>query len=84
MTGVGNIVNFSSKVLIYLPYSGTFRFITRSRKWVPPGLYKLIENPPKSPFFKGGFSEGFHKVPPFDKGGVGGISTRGQVKKVIY
>jgi hypothetical protein len=58
--------------------------ITRSRKWVPPGLYNLMENPPKSPFFKGGLSKGFYKVPPFDKGGVGGISIRGQVKAVIY
>jgi hypothetical protein len=54
------------------------------RKWVPPGLYNLMENPPKSPVFKGGLSKGFHKVPPFDKGGLGGISIRGQVKTVIY
>ncbi len=55
--------------------------ISRSRKWVPPGFYNLKENPPKSPFFKGGLSKGFRKVPPFDKGGIGGISLRGQVKR---
>ncbi len=28
---------------------------------------------PKSPFFKGGLLEQFLVVPPFDKGGLGGI-----------
>jgi len=28
-----------------------------------------IENPPKSPFFKGGLSKGCRPVSPFDKGG---------------
>jgi len=27
-------------------------------------FYNLNENPPKSPFFKGGLSKGFRKVPP--------------------
>jgi hypothetical protein len=43
--------------------------ITRSRKWVPLGLYNLNENPPKSPFLKEGLSKGIRIVPPFDKGG---------------
>jgi hypothetical protein len=30
-------------------------------------------NPPKSPFFKGGLSKVFQQVPPFEKGGLGGI-----------
>jgi hypothetical protein len=30
-------------------------------------------NPPKSPFFKGGLSKDFEQVPPFGKGGLGGI-----------
>jgi hypothetical protein len=36
----------------------------------------LEENPPQSPFFKGGSEEArqSHKVPPFEKGGTGGIS----------
>jgi hypothetical protein len=70
----GKVICFPFQVII----------ITRSRKCVPPGLYTLIENPPKSPFSKGGLSEVFHKIPPFDKGGIGGISIRGQVRKVIY
>jgi len=32
--------------------------ITQSRKWVPPGVDNLIENPPKSPFSKGGLFKG--------------------------
>jgi hypothetical protein len=30
-------------------------------------------NPPKSPFFKGGLYKEFRQVPPFGKGGLGGI-----------
>jgi hypothetical protein len=44
-------------------------------------LDKLMENPPKSPFFKGGLSKRIRAVPPFDKGGIGGISPRVQAKK---
>ncbi len=44
-------------------------------------LYNLIENPLKSPFVKGGLSKGFRQLPPFDKGGVGGIYIRDTVNK---
>jgi hypothetical protein len=52
--------------------------ITRSSKWIPLNLYNLIENPP---FSKGDFPIDSDKFPPFDKGGIGGISTRVQVRK---
>jgi hypothetical protein len=55
----GRVICFSVQVII----------ITWSRKCVPQGLYTLMENPPKSPFFKGGLSEVFHKILPFRKGG---------------
>ena len=54
--------------------------IARSRKWAPSSLDNLIENPPKSPFCKGGLSKGLRGVPPFDKGGLGGISPGVQVR----
>jgi len=44
------------------------------------GFSNLNKNPPKSPFFKGGLSERFRKVPPFGKGGVGEISLWNQIK----
>jgi hypothetical protein len=34
-------------------------------------------NPPKSPFFKGGLSKEFPQIPPFGKGGIGGILVLG-------
>ncbi len=44
-------------------------------------LYNLIENPPKSPFVKGGLSKGFLQLSPSDEGGVGGIYIRDTVNK---
>jgi hypothetical protein len=38
------------------------------------GIYKSYRTGlPKSPFFKGGLLKEFRQVPPFGKGGVGGI-----------
>jgi hypothetical protein len=56
-------------------------FIIRIRKWVPLCFYNRNENRPKSPFFKGGLSKAFRPVPPFEKGGEGGISSSIQVNQ---
>jgi hypothetical protein len=37
-----------------------------------PSDYRFL-NPPKSPFVKGGLAKKFSSVPPFGKGGLGGI-----------
>jgi hypothetical protein len=46
----------------------------RDLKWLPkiPSLEWFL-NPPKSPVFKGGLAKEFLDVPPFGKGGVGGL-----------
>ena len=43
-----------------------------------------LENSPKSPFFKGGLSYRFQPLPPFNKGGVGGIYKRFGLEKATY
>ncbi|MCK9375287.1 MAG: hypothetical protein M0P73_03950, partial [Syntrophobacterales bacterium] len=47
--------------------------LTFSRKGITPMQIPNRTLLPKSPFFKGGLLEQFLVVPPFDKGGVGGI-----------
>lgn len=47
----------------------------------PTMRYNLSENPPESPFGKGGLSKGFRKVPSFANGGIGGIYIKGTVNK---
>ena len=44
--------------------------------------YSLNENPPKSPFAKGGLYRPCRLVPPIGKGGIGEIST--QIYSVTY
>jgi hypothetical protein len=65
------------------PQAGHGQLLLAAENRVTPGLYNLIENPPKSPFFKWGLSQEIQNVPPFDQGWQGDFS-RASGQRVTY